>query len=1279
MSPHCRTRLSRLFGWLLALGVLTGLRAQVSVRDPEQGRSPVRIWTMRDYAAFPQNWSVRRDAEGRLYFGNRDGVLMYDGTTWKLLPMPGVFVRGIAFDRAGRLYAGAVDELGYFERNALGEWGPYVSLLPQVPPEFRRMADIRNVYALADGVYFVAERSVLRFKHGEFKAWSLTGTWNSYSFQVDGRVYLHRRDDALRVIEGDEIKVAYDFPEVRASRLIGFARLSDNQLLLAWVREGLAVLQDGKLTPWAPTWSAWFRSQLISRLRVFPNGTVGIATELGGIALFDRSGQLLQVIDRKSGLYSALARDMEVDAEGGLWMALNHGVAHVDVQASYSLFDELNGLSAATVRGVTRHENSLYAATVQGLYRLVPAQGTTMAHFEEVPGQKDDYNAVLSHDSGLLTGGRTRVQLLPSGGGAPQTLLEEGSYLLVPSTTRPDVVWSAGQKGVVPLRYQAGQWRAGRPLPGPPVEVRSIAEQPDGSLWIGSSTRGAYRWANAASDTVGEPEIFLESGGLPPGHGWLRVLRWKDALLVSGQHGLARWDEAAHRFVPSPFLPDVPGARPTNVYGEDPSHLWTSFGVDRQSVRIFRIDASRRAEALPQAVVQALGDIEVFYHENRDSREVLWVGGSFGLARVDLQRELLPPSNFAALVSQIHRPAEPSLSKGVFAWPHGKSDLDIHFSATTYRSGPFLHYQNKLEGYDDDWLAWSGSTSRSFTNLSAGAYTLRIRARDADGRLGREATLAFLVTPPWWDTGWAYLAYTAAGLLALYGLLRWRVHASERERQRLQLLVAERTCQLAESEKTLLKAKEAAEAANRAKSAFLASMSHELRTPLNSVLGYAQILSRSSELGVTARRGLDAIRRSGDHLLNLINEVLDLAKVESGRIELVPAPFELARFAQTISESFAQRAADKRLDFITPELTSLVETVMGDEPRLRQILINLLGNAFKFTSKGSVTWSMRRIPGDRIRIEVADTGVGIAPEEQAQIFQPFYQASGAPDLSRQGTGLGLSISTHLVQLMGGQLEVESQPGRGSRFWFEIPLPVVALAEGHAPAASETGSYIVGYRGRPRRILVVDDERTNREILIEMLEPLGFMIEEAEDAATARAAVARQAPDLVLLDLRMPGDDGFTLAREWCARRSLLGGKVLALSASVLPEQQADALAAGCDAFMAKPFRVEQLLRVMGSLIQMEWIEAESPRSATDPVPTTLPTAEIPWEAGLLRRLLSLAEHGDAIRLGEELGLLARRGAQWAAAVAPWQKLAVSYQMEALSRALEQTLRRIAPT
>ncbi len=1291
LIPQLKPTLRRFFhalAWiargalLLLLVAGTSVRAQLAADDPELGRPPIRNWTMRDYGAFPQIWAIRRDAEGRLYFGNRDGVLTYDGQEWGTLAAPGaLFIRGLDFAKDGRLYLGGVDELGYFERGPLGEWGAFTSLKEKLPPEQRKLGNLYRVDALPDGVYFNTIKKLLRWRDGRFHVWTLPGQWNVFTYRVGDTLYLHRRDEPLMRIEGDAIVPVIDLPEVRANRLVDVVAWDNGALLLAWQRDGISIYREGKLERWSAESPGWLRSVSVNGVRVLPKGRVAVLTDQDGVGIFDRAGKLQQVIDVEAGLYNAIVRDVLVDNEEGLWFAMNHGVAHVDALAGYTLFDRENGLGRSTVRAVRRYQDQIYAATAEGVYRLTPARDSRMAYFELLPGTQGDTLALQPHGSGLLCGNRDGLYLLPADGTSPRRITDLPCFVLQARAGFPDELWMGSANGIHILRWNGSAWSVAEKIPGNTTEVRTLVELPDGSLWGSTPSRGLFRWANPSAGSTAEPEPFLETAGLPAGHGWSRIVRWRDELVVSTNPGIFRWNASARRFdaFPRMGLTAEPDTGSMNICGDDPNYLWTFYGANRRTARVLRLAPDGKPEALPPAITQVMGDIETLWRERRGEREILWVGGSYGLVRVDLGQAFAPPHEFATLVGKIGRQFEPTLNGNLPEWPHGHADLDLRFAAPSYRSGANLFFKSRLEGYEEQWTPWSTDPIRSFTNLAAGNYKLRVIARAADGTEGRESVFAFRVLPPWWETKWAYAGYVVFAVAGVFGIVRLRVRVSERDRARLQRLVAERTSQLAESQQSLQQAKELAEAANRAKSAFLASMSHELRTPLNSVLGYAQIVRRSPNLDAGARRGLETIQRSGDHLLHLINEVLDLARVEAGRIELRPEPFSLPVFAREIDDLFAVRATEKALRFHGPDLANVPEFVIGDAGRLRQVLVNLLGNAFKFTERGEVSWSIRAAAEGRVRFEVSDTGPGIAPEEQTQIFEAFYQSSSTGATARQGTGLGLAISAQLTQLMGGELRLESRVGEGSRFSFDAALPIAAALETNPPATTPQ-ALIIGYNGRRRRILIVDDEKINRAILLEMLAPLDFISEEAENAAQARAVVGRQAPDLVLLDLRMPGDDGFTLAREWRANGALLGAKVLALSASVLPEQQASAINAGCDAFMAKPFREEHLLRTIGSLLGLEWIYTTAAEDAAEkPVVASHEAAAIAWETGVLRHLLQLAEHGDALRLREELASLAHRGAAWAVAVAPWEKLAHAYQMEALSRSLEQKLRQAAPS
>jgi PAS domain S-box-containing protein len=436
-------------------------------------------------------------------------------------------------------------------------------------------------------------------------------------------------------------------------------------------------------------------------------------------------------------------------------------------------------------------------------------------------------------------------------------------------------------------------------------------------------------------------------------------------------------------------------------------------------------------------------------------------------------------------------------------------------------------------------------------------------------------------------------------------------------------------------EASLLLAKDAAETANRAKSSFLANMSHELRTPLNTILGFSHLMERDAMLTSNQKEFLATINQSGEHLLSLINDVLEMSKIEAGRISLHPTTFDLFLLLNTLKEMFQVRVKAKRLSLEFKLAAHLPQYVLADEGKLRQVLINLLDNAVKFTQVGQVQLQVTGIHAgsqssvNALCFEVKDTGCGIAIEDLAQLFQPFSQTLSSAQML-QGSGLGLAISRQFVRLMGGEIQVESQINYGSTFRFEIPMtsanPLEVLPILPAKRVLRVLPHQPNYR-----ILVVDDRQENRELLIRLLNMVGFQTNTATQGQEAIEQWQTWHPHLIWMDMRMPIMDGYEAARRIRALDHTRATKIIALTASAFEEQQMSILAAGCDDLVCKPYKESIIFEKITQHLGTQYLydepvpHSQQPITARDLTPDLLAIMPLEWMSQLYQAALCTDE------------------------------------------------------
>ena len=1239
--------------------------ADAAAFDPERGLPLMQRFLPEVYQGHYQVNDLTLTPDGRVYGTTQRALVRYDGTRWERLPFPGLWAWRLVATADNRVYVSGDDEIGYFADDATGR-PVYHSLVAQVPAAALPLGNVRGAKAAGSAVAFAAEKGWLVWQAGAFHFTPST---------VAGRTIVHSAADTLFASvtggglhrwDGRTWQPFGSATPLAGATITAVATLPGSRLLALTSAAAPATpafvtlnLDGSPATPWSGPGVTSLLAVRPLGLLTLPDGRIAAFTRQSGLALASADGSSFWRYEKSSGLPSNTTYGLAVDHHGGLWVGGTNGLARLDLATPATVFDERNAPGPGGMRSFSRQDGVFYAGVVEGVHRLVPADRVTgaPARFERIPGTTTTINDVAPHPAGLLVAATNTLHLYrPDTGFRP--LLQRKDDLSVVWTTPadPDRIYLGGDKTLLAARldltganftidYESTTFGSSEILT--PVGADTV--------WVGTRARGFFR-VRAAAVPAGwrTPliEQFAEKEGLPPTRGYTAVFTapWGSAFFTT--EGTWHFDETSRRFTPEPAFRFSDGPRygyPSTL--DTAGRLWASGGHldnrDGRPLGWYEVTPGipRRAATwhpAPPALQPFAGAVGFLTFYRDPVGDIIWGKSPQAVLRIEASRLASLPATpwqprlhalSAAGAAQPLTPATPpryaaSAERTFFRLSPGRLD------------GGNVTYRTRLLGHDARWSAPSTHPEISFTNLEGGPFTLEVIATDGAGRDSTPLRFAFSVAPPWQRSPIAYVLYALATLTAIAGYIRWRLGRAAREQRRLESIVATRTSELAT-------ARDAAEAASRAKSAFLAAMSHELRTPLNGVIGYAQVLQDDRRLLSDQRERLRIVQNSGEHLLRMINDVLDLAKIEAGKLELRPAPFALADLVHDIVAAHAPTAASKRLTFTTDLASDLPPWVEGDAQKLRQILDNLLGNAVKFTASGSVTLRVvgGRVPapalnsassptqprghGDvpaHLQFSITDTGPGIDAADQARLFQPFEQATRSRPHA-PGAGLGLAISRALVARLGGSLTLTSEPGRGSTFVFSVPLPAVAAD----PAATSPARTLTGYDGPRHHVLVVDDNQVNRSLLFDLLTPLGFTCAEFPSGEAALAHLTRLPhaawPSLAILDVRMEGLDGLELTRRLRQLSPSPALKILLTSASVLTFDPAEGRAAGCDDFLPKPFRTADLVEKIGTLLALTWRSAHSTSPFTS-ASSDSPAPSVPLPSALRDQLREHLAHGD---------------------------------------------------
>ena len=1136
-------------------------------------------------------------ADGVLFVGSHR-LAAFDGAVWRAIAVPEASrVLALAHSPAGageaapdgargqksarppeleRIWVGASGTIGYLEKDFFGQW-IFHSLKAQLAAaKLGEIDEVRFVHPAGRGAVFVARSRILRWDGEMMTAWDLPSATRLYAFADRDALLVYQSGVGLLRLEADGPKLWLPESTLPARPpMVGYLTVGSG------IR--LAVFNDAVYRHMA---DGWVRQEEVSdvlngkraiRALLQADGTLAISTSYGGIVLAQADGKLLGLTNSQSGLPDDSVNTMWDDGAGQLWVGLNRGLARLVGVNAFSLFDQRVGLATRDIKEVLWHDGRPIVITGQSVYALVPA--TAVAHFSRIETYWTFLRDGMVVDGQLWLGDSAGLWRVAAGKGVHEPQVAAEVFLLFKPRamsrgflffeTSECMAWLPDERGGAAVSLHQN-------LDSAPV---SAVEDRSGTIFV-STINGqihAFVW-HEAERRLERVAHYVQGQGLPVVGTRPVLSRLDGTVFAFTDRGILALGQDRKEFKPAAEFADfiAVAATPSTRGGAYwvVQHKQLGEAGPKALLWVERDQATGKFRWRPLYApgLDQAGDVSSANLTTEGGAEVLWIGGANALLRLETAR--LRPAEAVPAVSlqelQLGAGDLAPLTAGArTSFPSSVNRLEFVFAAgAAVTTDSVFSYQTRLEGIEREWSAPHNTPHREFTGLPAGEYAFTARAVDRFGRTGPALRYNFAVEAAWYRRPWAFAIEAAIAALLVWTVVRWRVHQLQRQTERLNRLVNERTRELSLS--------------NTAKSEFLENISHEIRNPLNGIVGLINLLEEKSLSG-PEREHAQALKECSENLTRVFNEVLNFSKLEYGYVALEERPFRLAELLDSVRNLFSGPAAQQGNTIAVRLPAWLVDGFWGDGGKIKTIVNNFVGNALKYAPGTPVEIVVTGAEAGEgktdVLIEVADRGPGVPPEEQDLIFKKFVRGSNSKASQVTGAGIGLATCRLLARLLGGSVGIESpapltaaggepvgrglETSPGSVFFLKLTLARRESAKDPAPHGPSNGT-------GGDWALIIEDQHYNQVVLAGVVSKLGFHTACARDADEAFAAIGKQSFFVVFLDVELPQMKGPEIARR--LRALPLGPQLIIIGTSASESEDAAqrCLAAGMDVFLLKP-------------------------------------------------------------------------------------------------------------